>query len=302
MSNVNKKTIKVVLINNVAKWAAFLTQNRYDKKDKSLKVLIIDFNEAYFIYPFHLVSLACLIEEYFIKNIEIEFVYNNKGLAGQYLEKINFYDFWKKDFDRNSYENEEVDHTVRLWKLDKERLSGFANYVQQFFETHFLKSKDLMPLNIAIAEACNNILDHSSSKVSGFILTQYYKNKKFLIVSICDFGIGIPKKINDFRIKNNESKLSPIDAIEKALEKRYTTRSAPHNAGLGLDNIFSNVKETKGNLLIISKNACLLKRNGDIDVKEIIKPKFPGTHLVIWLGTGLLNDKELEIEQEIDVF
>ncbi|MBN8697691.1 MAG: ATP-binding protein [Bacteroidetes bacterium] len=218
------------------------------------------------------------------------------------MEKIKFLDYWMPNYNRNDFQNILIENTISLWKLERERLSSFASHVQQFFENTFFKGKDLLPLNIAIAEACNNILDHSESKAGGFILTQYYKKDDLLIVSICDFGVGIPKKINDFRAKNNEPKLKPCKAIEKALEKKYTTKSAPHNAGLGLDNIFSNVKETKGRLLIVSKNGCISKRIGETDVEEEMKAQFPGTHLVISLGTKALNEKEKEIAEEIDLF
>ncbi len=298
---VKGKEIRVFLYYNVNQWAKFLSENRYKKEDKTLNFVIFDFSEITFIMPHHLVSLACLIEEYYLKKVQIKFVYKKGGLAGEYLANTNFYNFWTGTDERNKYITETYDSTLRLWKIDKHGLDAYANYYKNYFEKHFLQDKELLPISIAVSETCNNVFDHAKSNAGAFILTQYYKKKRAMVVSICDFGVGIPKRINDFRRTRNENKLNHCEAIEKSLENKYTTGSFPHNAGYGLNTIASSVKSTKGELLIVSKKGVYKYKHEESVQKENIDYVFPGTHLVITFPTPYLETKENESSDIIDI-
>lgn len=85
----------------------------------------------------------------------------------------------------------------------------------------------------------NNIIDHSSSKIPGVTFTHYDPDKSELITCICDFGFEIPRKVNGFLKQNNNFPLGPVEALEKALEKGFSTKIKPHNKGIGWDKIFS---------------------------------------------------------------
>ena len=159
------------------------------------------------LYPSHLTSLACLIEQHKLAGAKIRFKYDRQTKTGQYLVKTKFINYWNKGFNRNHCFTSELHNTLPIWQLEYERINSYAERTKSFYEAHSIVDKDLTPVILTIQEALNNVSDHSESKAGGFIFTQYYPKKSELEVSICDFGIGIPNKVNKYLAKNDQKKL-----------------------------------------------------------------------------------------------
>lgn len=121
-----------------------------------------------------------------------------------------------------------------------------------------------------------------------------------MITSICDFGVGIPEKVNRFLLQQNENTLNHSDAIKRAIEYRFSTKSQPNNKGFGLDNVVNNVAALNGAILIISGNAAYWYLDGEVETHEIAIP-FPGCHVSIYLDAESLTTKEPELSDDLQL-
>lgn len=300
LSTIKKKKFKITIPNNtnLVEWLRFIQEHRNNKKDNRYLICIIDFTKVDFLQPFHLASLACLLEEYKMSGARINFKSKRTTESGKFISYTKFNRYWKRFFNRNFCFTSEINNTLPIWKYDKTRIDSFATLAENFYSNHSVKGKDMSVLRNSIVEALNNISDHSESKVSGFISTQYYKAKNELVIAICDFGKGIPRTVNSYLKKNGENKLSDCLALSRALEYGFSTRSTPQNRGFGLDNILTNVKVTNGEIIIVSNKALLTKKTRDgaylTPILDNLEFSFPGTYLVIKLNTNYFRDLEEE--------
>lgn len=294
--------IQVIGHAHVPNWVRLLNENRLSKINTVPRTLNIDLTNMAFIAPYHVVSLACLIEEYHMAGIRIKFT-RGENSGTNYLEKLGFFDYWEEGFDRKKYHPDNVQTAFCLWQLDKEMFHSYVIFATDYFNRHFFSGMDLQPLNTSLTELFNNVIDHSKSLVRGYVFTQYYTQKKQIIISLCDFGNGIPDTINAFLEKTGKKTLSNGAALQLALKKGFSTESTPSNRGLGLDNVSSIVKSMKSELLIISNDIYLRQLPDGTFVEEVIKEAISGTQVVISLNTDNLKPLVMEdiVEDEFNL-
>lgn len=277
-------------------WTHFVNRNRYERakvQNQDLKTLVVDFSKCTFMEPFHVVSLACLVEEYFINGVEIGFIPGGLELM-EYLQDINFINFWGSNRNVSEYIPAERKSALSLWKISEEMVSSYANQAKLYFEQNYIQDKDLFPLATALSELFMNIFDHSKSSVSGFCLTQYYPHSGKIKFSVCDFGIGIPTSINRYFNENNLPIKSDLECLVKAFELSFTTRSTPRNRGFGLDTINSIIEGNKGVLRLVSNRGCIEMSEQPKSFQP--RESFNGTHFEIVLNVENLTAKSTETE------
>lgn len=281
-------------ITMIGKWNDFLFENRYRDEDLSFDKIKIDFKNVGFLKPFHLVSLACMIEEYAVNGLEVEFESSRSNSACGYIDRINFFEFWQPEYDRTQNIPSTKQSVLNLIKIDRQSISSYVVRAAKYFKDNFLTSKDLTPLNLSLAELFNNIFDHSKSQVDGFSISQYYKRSQELVIAVCDFGVGIPSSINEFLRANSKPYLSELEALEKAFINGFTIKSVPNNGGLGLDNLKSCTLECGGKITIITNRICYkIYANKPIEMVELVN-YFEGTMIYITLDVSKLDEEELE--------
>jgi hypothetical protein len=99
-------TIQVITHKEIPSWISILNYNRFSNKfpaDKP-KILNIDFTNTHDIKPYHIVSLACLIEEYYQEGIQIKFAQMDRDNdAVTYLRKLGFFQYWTSGYDRKKF-------------------------------------------------------------------------------------------------------------------------------------------------------------------------------------------------------
>lgn len=103
----------------------------------------------------------------------------------------------------------------------------------------------LSEIRVCISEIFNNISDHTELDV-GSIFAQWYPNEKCLEIAIADFGQGIPNNV-----RRVISDCSDSDAIVKAAEDGFSSKSIPTNRGAGLFYLIQNVVERLGGVVSI---------------------------------------------------
>ncbi|MBL0911942.1 MAG: hypothetical protein IBJ09_06165 [Bacteroidia bacterium] len=303
MKTLTTHRIQVVPGRDVATWIQFINENRIHVLQRKPLQLTVDFGEATFINAWHVVSLACLIEEYFMEGIQIKFQLSGVSDSIRlYLEKMSFFRHWEPGTDRNNFAQDLAERVMPIWKVDCSRTHFYIDYTRQYYQNNFLLEQDLSPISIVMAEIFNNIQDHSESKVSGYCLVQYAPNRHELSVSICDFGVGIPNKINAYRKQKGEAPIGHEKALMDSVIKGYSTKSTPQNRGLGLDLVLSNVKATNSSLLIVANEAILRREESrEETAHEGMQNSFLGTHIHLRMDTTNLEKIE-KVEGEDELF
>lgn len=255
----------------------------------SVENLIVDFGDYEFVATEDFVVLACLIEEFYQNGCKISFVGGTRTL-NKYLENIRFKLYWEKGYERDVYTNLKIGEVIPLWKISNSMIDSYANYTNDFFRREFLKKKDLIPLSANLKEVLNNIFDHAGSENTGYVLTQYYPQNDILSFSICDFGIGIPSSVNDFRKKQGKASITDQQAIIKAISLGFSAQSTIQNRGMGLNNLSESIKALDGTLAIISNNAFYNMNQGKIIVRDNNLINFKGTLIACDIPINNLDD------------
>ncbi|WP_176422151.1 hypothetical protein [Bradyrhizobium sp. 2S1] len=78
-----------------------------------------------------------------------------------------------------------------------------------------------------MAELFNNIQDHTQLDI-GTICAQHFPRESLVYISLSDMGLGIPG-----RVRTLLPQLSDAQAIIKATEAGFTTKTTPGNRGIG---------------------------------------------------------------------
>lgn len=285
-----EKVITIKIEKKERQWDLFVEINRFEV---GIDELVVDFGPCWFVGPFHAVLLACLIEEYHQHNVKVSFQQSEIPKLKDYLSQIEFFEFWEEGRDRGSFRQTAKITNLCLWQLNPARLSPYVVHAQQYFENNFLKEKDFEPLNICLAELFNNIVDHADSHVSGFTTSQYYPKSNELKIAVCDFGIGIPNKVNNHLRSEGKPTVSPAEALKLAFQNKFSTRSTPQNRGFGLDTLLHIVASCKGSLRVVSNEAMMEFSNDNMTVSQI-NHNFRGTHFEVILNTGTFETKVQE--------
>jgi hypothetical protein len=290
-----RKTIKLVTANSKYHWNRFINENLFNRATTEL---VVDFNKCDFIEPFHIVLLACLIEDYHRNQIPIIFEKGSNLPLNEYLSYIKFWDYWQPNFERTSFNQNGNITNLCLWQLSPTKLSSYVVYAQEYFENNFSNERSFEPLNVSLAELFNNIIDHSQSLVSGYTTNQYYPKSNKLKIAVCDLGIGIPNKINNYLVSQGKPTISSIIALSKSFEKGYSTKSSPKNRGFGLDTLMTIAKNSNGSLKVISNDAMLILKPNEVTKLFPLNYNFHGTHFEMILDVNTFYEKNNEIFDE----
>ena len=79
--------------------------------------LVVDVAHCAFLAPGHLVALACLVDSYQLRGIEVSMSLSENE-AHAYLKYIRFFDYWQPGFDRRRYTANQLDTNLCLWQVD----------------------------------------------------------------------------------------------------------------------------------------------------------------------------------------
>jgi anti-sigma regulatory factor (Ser/Thr protein kinase) len=142
-------------------------------------------------------------------------------------------------------------------------------------------------INVCLGEIFNNILDHSGQKV-GCAFAQHYPQQKEVMLSISDFGVGIPHNVR--KVLPN---ISDDEAIAQAVIEGFTTKSTQRNRGAGLHILTRNIVGTnQGEINVHSLKGRLQSKfiaSGPRHLPNMTNSPYPGTLIEISFKTGMLN-------------
>lgn len=108
-----------------------------------------------------------------------------------------------------------------------------------------LSKNSLAEVKSSLQEIINNISDHTVFE-EGCIFGQWYPNKNQIIVTVADFGLGIPENVAKV-----VAGLDDCQAIVKAVEDGFSSKSIPSNRGAGLYLLLLNIVQRFGGVVTI---------------------------------------------------
>ncbi|MCL2597729.1 MAG: hypothetical protein FWD66_08780 [Paludibacter sp.] len=275
----------VIIIKNFTDYSAIFEICK--NKNANFKSIELDFRQAKFINPYDVlltVQTVIYIHRYH-PDMEISLIM--EGVTGKYLSDIGMVDFCSK----NHIQPQTIDiiksqTAMPIRRIDSSHIEEYRIATLQYIGS-FCKGKDLTILSIGIAEAINNVHDHSQSEIGAYVFCQYFPKSNCIKVCVSDMGIGIPYKVRTFI-----SDLSDIDCINWAIQPHNTTKSNDRNAGYGLSNIVDFVRGNKGYLQIISGTGRYIIRNGQKYTYENAINSYIGTLIEFEILVDNLEEKE----------
>lgn len=100
-----------------------------------------------------------------------------------------------------------------------------------------------------------NAFEHGQSPIGVLSCGQRYPQKKELVLTVIDFGLGIPQTVRDFY----DPTLGSDEALQWAFEQGNTTKPSTENRrGLGFELLKQFVKANHGRLEVFSHNGYAL--------------------------------------------
>jgi len=130
-----------------------------------------------------------------------------------------------------------------------------------------------------IWELFTNAFEHSSSPIGVFSCGQHFPRHRQLLLTIADFGVGIPSKVQSYL-----GYPCPSDeSMRHAFCPGFTTTDTPVPRGMGLDLVKDFVQKANGCLELFSQDG-YARVDADGERYENIGPIFAGTLVQIRLS------------------
>jgi anti-sigma regulatory factor (Ser/Thr protein kinase) len=264
-----------------------------DLELKSNRVLF-DFSRLKFADPTAITVLSNLIEFLRKKGAKIEYLnYQLPSDGNKYLDDCGFF---KKYLGEQVFPNSALRQSTLPLQLitHAKSLEWMEHKLTPWIENKVGRTgESFAEIKSCLSEVFNNIRDHSGENV-GSVFAQYYPKTKTVMLSISDFGKGIPTNVRKAFPEFSDEK-----AISKAMEQGFTTKSTPVNQGIGLYYLSKNVVQINGGEIWINSLSgavrCIASASGVKMLPYKEKFSYPGTLLQLTFNTdklGSLGAKE----------
>ena len=265
--------------------------NEINNSDKDTSIEM-DFKHNRWINPFFILPLYCLMKEeakYRIKFININSYLNT-------LINNSFYDILNADnqehlesFSRKNYLPIVCFSAYKEDDLSRTKLFGILNVIIKKLLNPSLQI--FTALNYIIDESVANIKDHSGAS-KGYVLAQYYPDKKYIDICIADCGKGILQSYQDNGFSHI---MDNVVALSEAING-LSTKNLPNaeNRGYGIKTSKKMiVKGLDGSFSILTGNAIYFYTNLKEEIIELPeKISWKGTVVAIRMTYKDINNFE----------
>lgn len=206
--------------------------------NKTWGEIIVDFGECKFLVPHYLGPLSCILKMKKNQGTKIEILNENS-----YLQAIQFKNYILGDYDSKENSSISLDYYqdktyIPIVHFPTSNLLNDSKFREDILSAvnSILKMQLQLPINVLggiyylLDELTQNIVDHSDVSF-GTVFAQFYRDKKYLDLSICDSGKGIYKSYLDsdkFIPKSN------AEAINFSVYGK-STKNIPESRGFGLN-------------------------------------------------------------------
>ncbi len=262
--------------------------------------LYFDFSTLSFIKPVGVVVLSNLIEYLKKVGVKVYFLGHNKNSSANiYLDDAGFFNHYLKNYVFNTHYQRNT--TIPLALVANQDATNFLYFrlMPWIAREVGLNEESLSTIRTSIEEIFHNIRDHSGVGI-GCVFAQHFPNMQNIELAISDFGLGIPAQVRTII-----PDLSDTEALRKASEQGFTTKSNVRNRGAGITNITRYITQKNNGTVLISSGKAQLSAVQDL---RSIEPKitartmdefYPGTLVRAILRTDTFEQIIEDTEREI---
>lgn len=144
-----------------------------------------------------------------------------------------------------------------------------------------------LPLKCALRKSSTTFWITQGKKLAA-VFAQHYPQKQEVMLSISDFGVGIP-----FKVRKVDPRISDSAALEKAVVEGFTTKSKARNQGAGLNILTRYVgSNNRGRVFVQSLRGsfnCIYAASGPRMSARTEETAYPGTLIQITFRTDSLE-------------
>lgn len=208
--------------------------------------LVFDFSALTFVRPAGVVFLSNLIHWLGEKGTAVSFVHIERERAALFFldDSLFFEQHCGSKVRPNAAPRATTRPLIRIAQNDAHHWLE-TNLLPWLAHRMQITEASLYSLKVCVSELFNNIRDHTRYDI-GSIFVQHFPRENRVVVSVSDFGIGIPENV-----RKNLPALSDAEAIVQAVQEGFTTKSTPANRGAGLDYLARVVVLTNGGTLTV---------------------------------------------------
>ena len=220
----------------------------------SRQFVIFDFSKCGFLGPTAVAVLGAIFFE--MRARGLKFYINWASMNKKVLANLCQNGFAKShNYQHSPWEGNSVPYRQDVGNDYNDILSHLT---EKWLNRDWINFSDKLRFAIAgrVWEMYANAFEHSGSESGVFSCGQHFHTKKDLVLSVVDFGFGIPCKIRNFLMQEGVCDLSDADCLKWAFESGNTTEvKAGIPRGLGLDLLREFVYLNNGALEIFSGHA-----------------------------------------------
>lgn len=189
--------------------------------------------------------------------------------------------------------------TVPIERVQSERIFAYLdNQLMPWIADRVgLAQESLAAVKTCFEEIFHNIDDHSGVKI-GCAFAQFFPQNDHIHVAISDYGVGIP-----YVVRKHLPALADDDALIKACEEGFTTKTNVRNRGAGLPTLIKYVTlRNQGNVLLVSgKGELAATYDGSgtrIRARTARDGIYPGTLVKVILRTDTFEAMAEDVKAE----
>jgi anti-sigma regulatory factor (Ser/Thr protein kinase) len=258
--------------------------------------LNFDFAQVDFIRPAGVVFLSNLVNWLGENGTTVGFINCDiNRVSIQYLDDSLFFE--QHSGSKLSPNSSPRDTTRPLLKIAQKDSHSWleADFVPWLAARLNITQASLYALKVCVSELFNNIQDHTRYDI-GSIFVQHFPREHSIVISVSDFGLGIPAKVREKMPDIDDSK-----AIVQAVQDGFTTKSKPANKGAGLDYLLNVVVlQNGGKVTIYSCSSIVQFERADASVRPTVLANAgfsPGTTIDIEIRTDAIEELPDEREE-----
>lgn len=234
------------------------------------------------------VALGVIISHLRNSCIEIKF----RGLVNEPVKRLfrenGFVACEFGRFDESVPEIVTADFSEKLFfPYRKYHLGDYKLFVREYARglvrsSRMPKMTDLVKENIidSLGELFSNAKTHSGSSAGVFVCGQYLPDRKLIVFSIADAGMGFSERLRESKNRF----FGDVAAIDWAMTSWNSARTGVNPGGGGLKLLRNFIELNSGSIQIVSRNGYWELRSGQVAMSNL-PFEFPGTIVTISVNT-----------------
>lgn len=296
-----KKDVEVQLPANfnVYTMYQFIDKVIDEQCDAKCSKLTFNFSTLKFIEPVGVVVLSNFIE--YLKKTKVEVFFkghSTQTAANVFLDDSGFFNHYLKKYIFETHTSRTTTIPLQLVASQDATSFLYTKLMPWIGLEVGLSDESLSAIRTSIEEVFHNIRDHSGVGI-GCVFAQHFPKMKIIELAISDFGFGIPEQV-----RSKIPGISDVDALRKASEEGFTTKSNVRNRGAGLTNITRYITQRNNGTILITSGKAQLSAVQSNKVEPKITARtsdgfYPGTLVRAILRTDTFEKIAADAEREI---